>query len=245
MSQQRATAWSVTINNPTSQDYEEINLARQKGWTVEGQVERGAEGTPHLQLMVKTPQVRFSAVKKAFARSHIEAARNVAALATYVAKEETRESPLPTTSDKYPSLSKFWDLIYQTMIEWNWLDMSEGYPCGWWKDAPPKRDALAMFDTAVGALIEAGYYVEGIGSNPSTRSAWNKWKWQILRRSYQNACKQTDRQTDSECVQSAEVNIPVYTHNDAGYDCDDQGSSYPGERSQDAESSSSEGAGCN
>lgn len=43
----RATAWSVTINNPNESDEEAINLARQKGWTVQGQKEVGDEGTPH------------------------------------------------------------------------------------------------------------------------------------------------------------------------------------------------------
>jgi len=70
----RATVWSVTINNPTPSDEEGIALARQRGWQVEGQKEKGSEGTEHYQLMVKTPQVRFSAVKKAFPRGHIEAA---------------------------------------------------------------------------------------------------------------------------------------------------------------------------
>lgn len=98
--QTRATCWSLTINNPTKSDEEWIQQARQKGWQVEGQLEKGKEGTEHYQLMVKTPQVRFSAVKKQFPRAHIEIARNPAALAQYVAKEETREADLPKASDK-------------------------------------------------------------------------------------------------------------------------------------------------
>lgn len=32
----RASCWSLTINNPTAADEEQINLARQRGWKVEG-----------------------------------------------------------------------------------------------------------------------------------------------------------------------------------------------------------------
>jgi len=111
MNQARATAWSVTINNPIKADEENMNLARQKGWKVEGQLEKGENGTPHYQLVVMTPQVRFSALKKAFPRAHIEAARNVKALETYCQKDDTRVAPLQTQSEQYPSLQKLWDLF--------------------------------------------------------------------------------------------------------------------------------------
>ena len=89
MSQQRASVWSVTINNPTQTDEYNISEARQKGWKVEGQLERGEQGTEHYQLILRTPQVRFSAVKQVFPRAHIEVARNVGALTAYVHKEDT------------------------------------------------------------------------------------------------------------------------------------------------------------
>lgn len=76
----RATAWSLTINNPTEADEENIQHARQKGWKVIGQLEQGENGTKHYQLLVKTPRIRFGGVKKEFPRAHVEVARNVAAL---------------------------------------------------------------------------------------------------------------------------------------------------------------------
>lgn len=183
--QTRATCWSVTINNPTSADEEGIALARQKGWKVEGQLEKGKEGTPHYQLMVKTPQVRFSALKKQFPRAHIEVTRNAEALANYVTKEETREGELPTSQDKYPSLSKFWDLIYENWTNKNWVDWTEGTPSGIWKDAPI-NDPLGLLDMACVDLIEEGYHVETIAVNPQTRSAWSKFWLAILTRSFKN-----------------------------------------------------------
>lgn len=77
----RARYWSLTINNPTPDDEERIALARQRGWRVEGQLEKGEEGTPHYQLCLDCgAQQRFSAVKKAFPRAHIEAAKSAVAL---------------------------------------------------------------------------------------------------------------------------------------------------------------------
>ena len=61
----RATCWSITINNPLPADDENIARAKQRsGWKVEGQLEKGENGTPHYQLMVKTPQIRFDPLRK-------------------------------------------------------------------------------------------------------------------------------------------------------------------------------------
>lgn len=89
---QRATAWSITINNPSDSDLESWKNASALHWVVEakGQLEQGEAGTRHIQGFLKTQQVRFSQVKKAFPRAHIEVARNPAALAKYVVKEDTR-----------------------------------------------------------------------------------------------------------------------------------------------------------
>lgn len=227
MADNRASCWSVTINNPTKADYEEIDSARQRGWKVDGQVEKGAEGTYHLQLMVRTPQVRFAAVKKMFSRAHIEPARNVAALANYVGKEETRAAALPTGSNRYPSLSKFWELVA--------IQMNHGRS-GWTDDDKeafyhpdlmhpddgylPNRvyffdphldkmyasDPLRFFDAIVEYLIGQGYYVEAHAANPAVRSSYKKWWRSILYRAME-----TVRQTDS--VQSVQIPVVEVEHN--------------------------------
>lgn len=200
MTDQRSTTWSVTINNPIGADEENINLARQKGWNVEGQLERGAEGTPHYQLLVRTPQVRFSAVKKAFPRAHIEVARNVAALRQYVHKEDTREGELKEQSDRYPSLSKFWVLIYDELKfnpdkPYNLLD-SEIYPGAFF--------TMSEFDDAVRYLIRSGYHVETMGVNPQMRSCWKMYGRDLMYR----VAVDKDSQTDETSVQA--VNIPTH-----------------------------------
>jgi len=192
----RATAWSLTINNPTPSDEEGIALARQRGWKVEGQLEKGQEGTVHYQLLVKTPQVRFAAVKKAFPRAHIEVARNVQALQQYVTKQDTRQSQLPTTQEKYPSLSRYWELVTQ------WIN--DKYPYIMCDDQPI---TLSLLDKATYALIYTGYHVESIATNPSTRSAWKLYGEAIMMR----AITQTARQTDTRSEPEEEVSVP--THN--------------------------------
>lgn len=96
-SNERGNNWSITINNPTEEEKVIWQKATENHWVKEaiGQLEKGESGTLHIQGLLKTQQVRFSQVKKLFPRAHIEIARNVAALAKYVQKDETRVAELP------------------------------------------------------------------------------------------------------------------------------------------------------
>lgn len=199
---ERASCWSFTINNPTQADEEAMALARQQGWKVEGQLEKGENGTQHYQLLLRTPQVRFSAVKKAFPRAHIEIARNPAALASYVTKEESRVAELPQTQDKYPSLSKLWSLIFEFFNEYDPAIISCLESGGWKKD----KTALENFDHAIHMLIRDGYHVETMAVNPQIRSAFSKYHAALY---FRHKHSQTDRQTDTRS-DTAEVNLPVY-----------------------------------
>jgi hypothetical protein len=182
----RATCWSVTINNPVSADDDNIARARQKsGWKVEGQLEEGENGTKHYQLMVKTPQTRFSALKSAFPRAHIEVARNAKALGAYVHKEDTRISELPT-SDKFPTMDKFWLLFTGYIIDTDRIEDLHEEP----------EDRLDLLDEFVLSSINDGYHVESFGVNPQIRSAIKKYGHAIFRRSKNIIRRQeTDRQT--------------------------------------------------
>lgn len=225
MSTQRSNHWSLTINNPTTDDHEHIARARQKGWKVTGQEEIGKEGTPHLQLHLATPQVRFSAVKKAFPRAHIEAARNPIALEAYVNKEDTRAGDLPSSQEKYPSLSKFWQLIA------SWVKA-----CGWWNEDEEQWTPLAyarhtgkstppfgceargeffmhVLDSCVETLIHDGYHIDHFYSPPN-QNLWKKFHRAILPRALAEIAAQTDRQTDEARLES-HVEIPMLEHNHA------------------------------
>lgn len=195
MATTRASTWSVTINNPVASDEENIALARQRGWKVEGQLEKGKEGTVHYQLMVKTPQVRFSALKKAFPRAHIEVARNVVALEQYVHKDETREGQLASASELYPSLQKMWDMLAEYIQDYKlhhtWYDC----------DAESR---LQIFDKFVADAIEQGFVLESMAANPQTRSMVKLYGEAIYNRSIR---RQTDRQTDKNIVEVDKQNV--------------------------------------
>lgn len=224
---QRSSHWSLTVNNPTAADYEQINLARQRGWKITGQQEVGAEGTPHLQLHLATPQVRFAAVKKVFTRAHIEPARNMAALEAYVNKEETRAGALPVANEMYPSLSKFWQLCYSKLVEWNWLLAGDD---GWWKEAYSTLDyrpyyqrenltqaenyefAMLVLKELFRVLIREGYHVDQYWS-PPVQNLWKNFHFAILVRATDEITAQTDSQSDARSELSVEV--PMVEHNHA------------------------------
>ena len=195
----RATCWSVTINNPGKNDEEFIAAARQKGWKVDGQLEKGENGTPHYQLIVRTPQVRFSAVKKAFPRAHIEIARNPEALASYVKKSETREGELPKTESKYPTQSAYFKMVTEELYAVD-KDLRIDFTCAQWyrsRKVDQEQRLLDALDEATSILIRRGYHVETLAVNPQTRSAWKKFGMDIIHRSQaeMSADRQTDRQT--------------------------------------------------
>lgn len=202
----RASHWSVTINNPIPADEENIALARQRGWKVEGQLERGENGTPHYQLAVRTPQVRFSAVKKQFPRAHIEVARNSAALVQYVVKEETRVSALTTEQSQYPSQQMVWQWFGSLNITEEKLSSEYRVyvaQCAN-REVSPKRAydwkqeyMLEQFDRVMAEKISEGYYCELIAVNPQIRSAVKKFGVAICQRHHR---QKTDRQTGENIV---------------------------------------------
>lgn len=198
---ERATCWSITINNPTEQD---LNVSLPAGWSMTGQMEKGAEGTEHYQGMLKTSQVRFTAVKKVFPRAHIEVARNRKALEKYVHKEETRlatvsdnKSVQVTLFDYQHTIASKWDdnVFYQRVQQRR--DFEENHKTEKYQE----EDDLAMeyLDSMVADDIENGVIgVEYIAINPMWRSAWKKfWRQMVARERKLNADKE-DRQTEDE-----------------------------------------------
>lgn len=195
----RGTCWSVTCNlkNVSRERVEEcMDNARKSGWGIEGQLEEGEEGTQHYQLMVKTPQVRFSAVKRMFPTAHIELARNPKALAQYVQKEDTRiESmkPIEVTFLTYPQ-------VKAQFFKW-YIDTLQ----------PPCRDPddrLAMWDRFIGLSIEEGMHVDLIGMNPQHRGCISKYWLHYI--AYERHRRQTEerRQTDSQTPEDS-VSLPI------------------------------------
>lgn len=195
----RASCWSITINNPTPGD---VNCVL-PGWKLEGQYETGEEGTRHFQGLLKTPQVRFSQVKSAFPRAHIEVARNEKALKQYVHKDETRVGEFNGAST--PNI---FELQANVVGQWDseeWAKMSNNV-------SEEKIDdmALVYVDTIVSRMIRSGINgIEFTAVNPMWRSSWKRFWRAIIARPGAGHPLETDRQTDRQCEEADEAQRAV------------------------------------
>ena len=178
---QRATCWSITINNPTEKDLNPVLPAR---WSMTGQMEKGEEGTVHYQGMLTTPQVRFSAVKDVLPRAHIEPAKNMKALQKYVSKEETRLALVPDINSAHTTIYQYQSVIASLWDDDEWTSRQDEY----FKSLPTKRTlgdvALDYVDDLIHEDIKNGRVgAEYVAVNPMWRSAWKRFFKAILERS--------------------------------------------------------------
>lgn len=122
ISTKQGRVWSITINNPTEDDLQAWESLKTAHWVEEvlGQMEQGAQGTQHLQGMLKTKKVRFSQVKRALPRAHIEAGRNENALRLYVQKDDTRVGAIPAPRARVATQQDLQDRLY-------WLTLRDLY----------------------------------------------------------------------------------------------------------------------
>lgn len=194
---ERATCWCIVINNPTESD---LNPSFPPGWKMVGQIEVGAEGTEHYQGMLTTPQVRFSAVKKMLPRANIQVARNRAALAKYVHKEDTRVRAVPDIQSDIPTL-----FVYQEEIATRW-DHEEFMERVDANIAKPIDDiAMLYLDSLVAEDIEKGLRgVEYIAINPMWRASWKKfWRSIIRRNGVSSQTSQVDPPSSQQAIGSS------------------------------------------
>lgn len=196
----RSTCWSITINNPEQSDHDATNNT--SGWkdfvSFEGQVEKGENGTPHIQGMLKTKSVKFSVVKKYFPRAHIEIAKSQVALEKYVHKEDTRVSELGKT--KCATVGDLNRVI---------LDLYPSKPIKG-RYSPPhqrirekyngKEIGICLLDEICCELMRQGYYgIEYICANPSVRTTWKKyWEGIVRRQDATQVSQSQDNQTPSQ-----------------------------------------------
>ena len=192
---ERASNWSVTLNmkNISQERCEEfIEAAKGLGWGIEGQIEAGEEGTRHYQLLVKTPQIRFSAVKKVFPTAHIEKARNVAALKAYVHKDETRLEEFKTVENKFVQFKEVRDRFFEWIIATCGPEVETG-----------EYERMRLWDQFIGISITENIECDVIGVNPQYRSCIQRYWSSYVRR-------QIDRQTDRQTEESSEsISIPT------------------------------------
>lgn len=193
MSPSKSSYWSITINNPTDDDHRQWNGLKGMTWVKEvaGQLEKGEEGTLHIQGMVKTDYGRyFQKLREALPRAHIEIAKNKFAIQNYVKKEETRVAEIPKV--KVATQADVQNKLLQVMIEQGWRqymwtgDPRTNFPDFLGQNAYKIReDWESWTDNAVRELIREGYYgVEFVMSNNQVRSAFRKYIVEIMYRQW-------------------------------------------------------------
>jgi len=174
---ERATAWSITINNPEDGE----TTCRRPGWTLEGQFEQGENGTRHFQGLLKTDQQRFSAIKKVFPRAHIEIARNVAALQQYVHKDETRIETFHTQTT--PNIFQFQKIIADKWDANEWHNRLTDPGNSGINARDPNDLALTYVDLLCSREIASGTPgLEFVAVNPMWRSSWKRFWSSIITR---------------------------------------------------------------
>lgn len=121
-----AKHWGFTINNPTDDDRAQIDVLADneicKGIT--WQLEKGEEGTPHLQGYIALHvRRRLAQLKQHLTRAHLEVARNPAKLIAYCRKEDTRiDGPWTLGDVDFKTKGKRNDLVrlHDTLKSGNW-----------------------------------------------------------------------------------------------------------------------------
>lgn len=186
----RGTAWSITYYPPTDSMDREISLREVEeyvkrplapGWQVTGQFEQCPRTLRyHYQGMLKTPQVRWRAVKNAMAPAHFEKANSKAALTKYVHKEETRVATV-ADSEKIPTLFEYQDIIAAL---WQWDEYRELAEAPANSLTNPNELAMRYVDSLVAYDIETNGRrgAEFIGINPMWRSSWKLFWRSIIHR---------------------------------------------------------------
>lgn len=195
--QGKASFWSITINNPTPADYEQLELIKSQEWfkRFEGQLEKGnQEGTLHIQAYIETKYGRFlEKIRAALPRAHVEVARKPQALVQYVHKAETRVAAIPTQTTKVATQQDLQEEMYSSLL------YNGGYYFGArWIVSPEfffdnlhkhKEDIRRLWehilDDAVRKLIMDGYYgIEFVVSNNQVRTAFRKYLPEIIFRTH-------------------------------------------------------------
>lgn len=157
---------------------------------VKGQLEKGENGTPHIQGYLHTTQVRVSQIKHELPRAHIEIAKNLVALRQYAVKKDTRVADIPTT--RVASQKDVQNTIIEILLEQSSTFEHPQY-LHWCLTSgtiftPSHRleilsRAESLMDEAVRRLILSGCYgIEFVMSNPQVRNSFKRFLPEIILR---------------------------------------------------------------
>lgn len=197
----KGTNWSITLNNPTKEDYESIESLKAMPWCKvwEGQLEHPEGGTLHIQARLKTERMRWGKIKDLLPRAHIEVANNVLALTNYVHKPDTRVAELPTIASRFMNVQQFYPILAARTVDRIADDIHESADdvrrilrgsmmlrehsdrVAEWKK---QYKVLDLVRECAGQLIQEGVRgLEYIVTNPATKTMFKEFFWDIIVRS--------------------------------------------------------------
>lgn len=211
MSDDRGTKWSITHHVESEEEAREyMSRLLPPGWKLTGQLEAGKEsGKLHVQALLSTPQVRFSAVKKILPTSHIEKARSPAALAKYVNKEDTRVAALKG-SETIPNMFEYSeDVARRLSVNHIEREMSQRLQKG--NITPTEFAKLRgeMLMDAVEMLVNEDIKngkrgIEFHSVNPMFVAAWKKHGWAMVERARREAEQAEQNKIFGEGIEDVE-----------------------------------------
>lgn len=198
------TVWSITINNPSERDRE--NIAHPPDWvkSIKGQDEEApTTGTLHFQGCLKTKYTeKFKKIKMLFPTANISRARNALALEQYVCKTETAVPGTFTESTgeeskRYIAPSSYLRIMADNLIELlgdapiviknNGKELTINIDCiqnMWWSVPPEisnKTVSELVYDRMAKYMVQEGYYIELYAIDKKFKTAWHDFGLDILR----------------------------------------------------------------
>jgi len=194
------TCYSVVINNPTETDEGQIAAAKQAGWRVVGQLEKGDNGTPHYQLCVTAP-VEWKTMKSHFTRANIQEAEDPEALERYCTKTRTRVLDLTAKTPRTKNVKDAYssEVFYNDVFAEAYEQNGEGTD-----ELINKDDNLQTYDAAVNQLIlTKGYSVAVRASRPDVRSAYRKYRYAMWSVWHAQNIAVEDIQDADECTEAS------------------------------------------
>ena len=137
--------------------------------------------------MLKTPHIRFSAIKKQFPRAHIEIARNPIALQQYVVKTETRVGELPEANNQalYPNIEELYRRYatqYQSMFNYEEDNEHGDTPLNDYLSNMTQEAALQRWKEFLAQQIMLGNHIDQLAVNPQIISFVKQYHTQIVYR---------------------------------------------------------------
>lgn len=178
----RFRKWICTLNNPTVSLEDLYNIYKPNYIT--GQLEKGKNGTLHLQFSMSTKVTSFNSIKKLFPSVHLEGVKNDNGVDLYCNKEDTRvDGPWEYGVKPFNRNSKLdWDQIYLNAKRGNFDAIPSDIKIRCYSNLKKiEKDSLTYYDSP----DVAGVWIVGVAGIGKSRLAREKYP-----NSYLKLCNQ-------------------------------------------------------